>query len=269
MQPNHQSPIDVIQHAMREIVSLHRITVQQLGELIRVQSETTGQLHGVTDAMREIGALFREMTGAQGRVNEFMTVLADQLQKMAEIDGTMRQAVVALVDQFEQVAGQLAGVHVLLRQVLRDQERLSLAVLGQEIEQRAPSLFCRYLTRMRWGVPGTFYDEVEPALSDAGLDLWLEARLVVHGSVRRERPGEPLWVVLWIVPELDESVVSRVAEQAGQLRRELGRVVPAVAPLRSEYPTDAAVARGVLVVTETGIADWDRVLGYWQGSGAS
>jgi hypothetical protein len=40
--PNHQSPLEVIHQAMREIVSLHRVTVNQLSELIGVQRETTG-----------------------------------------------------------------------------------------------------------------------------------------------------------------------------------------------------------------------------------
>ncbi|MCX2727165.1 hypothetical protein OO015_06595 [Thermomicrobium sp. 4228-Ro] len=259
MEPNHSSPIDAIQHAVREIVSLHRITVDQLKELIRVQGQTTDQLRGVSEAMREVSTLFREMTGAQGRVNEILTTVANQIERVAEADAAIRQAVVALADQFEHVTGQLVGVNVLLRQIVREQERLALLVLGQEIERHVPTMFCRWLTQLRWGTPGLFYDELQ--LSSEAAEVWLSARVAVSGTLRYPGRQGPIWLLLWVVPQLDESTLAVTGERIERLRRELSSVVAVLAPIRTEIPAETAIARGTLVLTEEGLRGWEQILG--------
>ncbi len=259
MEPNHSSPIDAIQNAVREIVSLHRLTVDQLKELIRVQGQTTDQLRGVSDAMREVGALFREMTGAQGRVNEILTAVANQMERVAEVDTAIRQAVVALADQFEQVTGQLAGVSVLLRQVLREQERLALLLLGHEIERRIPTLFCRWLTQLHWGTPGLFYDELQ--LSDQAAEVWLSANLAVSGIPRHSQAGERIRFLVWVVPQLDETTLAIAGERMQTIGQELGAVVPVIAPIRQEISLETAIARGIVVLSEDRLHGWEQILG--------
>ncbi len=261
METNHRSPLEVIQQAVRDIVALHRTTVQQLSELIRVQGSTTDQLHMVSEAMREVGALFRGMTSAQERVNEILTAVAGQLGQMAEVDAAIRQAVVALAEHFEQVSGQLAGVNVLLRQLLREQERMALSALAREVDRRVPSLFCRQLARLRWGVPGTFFDELE--LSEPALEVWLSAELAVSGLPRGEGASLPLWVLVWVVPQLTEPVIVDVLQRLERLREELPRVIPAIAPLECELAADAAVERGIMVLTESAVRGWESAVARW------
>ncbi len=261
METNHRSPLEVIQQAVRDIVALHRTTVQQLSELIRVQGGTTEQLQMVSEAMREVGALFRGMTSAQERVNEILSAVAGQLGQMAEVDAAIRQAVVALAEHFEQVSGQLAGVSVLLRQLLREQERVALAALAQEIERRTPSLFCRQLAQLRWGVPGVFFDEL--SLSEAVLEIWLSAQLAVCGVPRQGNSSQPLWVLVWVVPQLTEPVMSEVLQQVERLHTEFPRVVPAIAPLQVELSTDAVTERGVVVLGESVLRGWEAAVARW------
>jgi hypothetical protein len=261
--PNHQSPLEVIQQAVRDIVSLHRTTVGQLSELIRVQAETTQQFQAVSEAMREVGMLFRDTTAAQARVSEILNVVAKEIERVAESDAAIRQAILALAEQYEQAVGQLAGINVLLRQLLREHERVALAALAREIEQCVPSLFCRGLTDLRWGVPGTFYEEIGHRLTEAALDLWLDARIAVQGTLRQSDAATRLWVLLWIVPELTEAALDEVRGSIRRLGDALGPVLPAVAPLRLETPLETAIARGVLVISDGRLQGWEAALAHW------
>jgi hypothetical protein len=199
-------------------------------------------------------------------VNEILTAVANQIERVAEADAAIHQAVVTLADQFEQVTGQLVGVNVLLRQVLREQERLALLVLGQEIERHVPTMFCRWLTQLRWGTPGLFYDELQ--LSSEAVDVWLSARVAVSGTLRHPDRQERIWLLLWVVPQLDESTLSVTGERIERLRQELESVTAVLVPIRTEIPVETAITRGTLVLSEEGLRGWEQILGS-SGTGES
>jgi DNA-binding transcriptional LysR family regulator len=268
--PNHQSPLEVIHQAMREIVSLHRVTVNQLSELIGVQRETTGQLHGVIDAMREVSALFREMTNTQSKVNDFLNMLSQELRNVAEIDETTRRFLADFIEQLQQlwphleeVTGQLVGFGVLLRQLFREQERANLLVLAEDVARRVPNLFCRHLTQLRWGVPGEFYDEIQGHVPEGALDSWLSADLVVTGVLRQAAEAPPLWIVGWVVPEIDESAVTSARDRLVALRETFPRVLPALVALRPTDDAGLASSQGVLVIADRVVRNWEEALARW------
>ncbi|MFN3336135.1 MAG: hypothetical protein ACK42I_01365 [Thermomicrobium sp.] len=270
MTPDAQSPLDAIEQAMQDIVSLHRLTVNQLGDLIRVQRDTTDQLQAVSEAMRQVSSLFRDMANAHARVNDALIALSAQLERMTEVDEVTRQAIKDLLAQFQQavpqldqLAGQLGGFGVLLRQLVREQERLILSTFRQDLERRLPTLFCRYLASLRWGVPGLFYDELAAQLAESVVDFWLAADLVVTGALRHAHTPTPLWILVFVTPEADEALFARASATAMVLGDVLGTVLPAVAVLRAGDVVSMALSQGILLIADQVLHGWEQAITRW------
>ncbi|MCS7051171.1 MAG: hypothetical protein NZL87_06115, partial [Thermomicrobium sp.] len=146
----------------------------------------------------------------------------------------------------------------------REQERLALSALTQELERRLPTLFCRYLAQLRWGVPGVFYDEfIAQAASEELVERWLAPDLVVTGILRAGGSTVPIVVQLAVVPEVDETVLDRVSAGAALLAAAVGPVIPAVAALRPGDASEAARTRGVLVVSARSVQNWEQAVARW------
>ncbi len=269
MNSNHHGPIDAIQQAMREIVSLHRVTVQQLGELVHVQRDTTTQLYRVSDAMHELSSLLREMTAAQGRVNEMLGLVTRELERLAQGDEAVRRALQDFVERLqavpphlEELTGQLVGFGVLLRLLAREQERAALAHRAAEVHRHAATLFCRYLTRVRVDVPGAFFDEIVAAYPTVPADAWLSAELVVFGYPRSSVQATPLWVLVWMMASPDEAALDEIRERAVLLREQALPVLPAVAVLQCDDES-VMLSRGIVLVRERSVIGWDAACTRW------
>ncbi|GBD20087.1 hypothetical protein HRbin28_00526 [bacterium HR28] len=272
--PDAQSPMDAIEQAMHDIVSLHRLTVNQLGDLIRVQRDTTDQLQAVSEAMRQVGSLFRDMANAQARVNDALIALSTQLERMTEVDDATKQAIKELIDRFQQavpqldqLAGQLSGFGVLLRQLVREQERLILSAFRQDLERRLPTLFCRYLASLRWGVPGVFYEELAARLPESAVDFWLAADLVVAGALRQAHAPAWLWIMVFVTPEADEALFARASATAMVLGDVLGTVLPAIAVLRPGDAVGMALSQGILLIADGVLHGWEQAIARWIAEG--
>jgi len=268
--PEPQSSRDAVEQAMQDIVSLHRLTVNQLRDLIRVQRDTTDQLHVVSEALRQVGSLLRDMTNAQARVNDALIALSIQLERMTDVDDAMKQAIKGLVEQFQragpeldQLAGQLGGFGVLLRQLVREQERLLLASFRQDLEHRLPSLFCRSLTSVLLGVPGLFYDELAAQLPESAVDFWLAADLVVTGTLRHAQIPVQLWILVFVTPEADEALLARASATAMVLGDVLGSVLPAIAVLRPGDALETALSQGILLIADGMLHGWEQAVARW------
>lgn len=257
------------EQVIQEILTLHRSTIHQLSDLVKVQRETTHQLHDVSGAMRDITSLLREVTTTHRRVNEALTTLSQQLSQSTTLAEPTRATLTELLGtlqrttpRLDELAGQFAGFSVLLRQILREQERVALLTLSQRIHRHAPTLFAPYLSQLRWGVPGIFYDEVLDHLPVAAREGWLACELIITGQLRHQDSPQSVWITLQLVSDISESTTARVLRLATMLRQTLGVTLPSLASLRTDN-VQLALTQGIVLVQDSLVVGWEQALEKW------